>query len=101
MLDEQGEAAIVAEREKVYGDPRASHEAIAMGWASLLQPWAKQIARLEPVPPHVVALMMASLKIHRSRHVFHEDNYDDAHVYLGFAEKWQRERDAGIAKGVK
>jgi hypothetical protein len=85
------EAAIMVERQKVYGDPKQNHEGIAQGWAGILQPWAERIARGEPIPPHVVALMMAAMKLNRMRNVFHKDNYDDLRNYLAFAEAWQRE----------
>lgn len=82
--------AIRAERQKVYGDPKENHRGIAMMWACLLQPHAESIARLEPIPEHVVALMMTCLKVNRCRRVYHEDNYADAYSYLGFAEDWQK-----------
>jgi len=90
------EAAISLERRKVYGDPFVNHTGIAMGWAGLLQPWAAKIAAMEPLPPHVVALMMATLKTNRMRQAFKEDNYIDASVYLAFARAWQKEYDADL-----
>jgi hypothetical protein len=85
----EDQARISYERRKVYGDPRDNHRGIAMAWAGLLQPHAERIARLEPIPEHVVALMMAALKLNRMRNVYHADNYDDASVYFGFAQAWQ------------
>ncbi|MFG0246077.1 MAG: DUF6378 domain-containing protein [Phycisphaerales bacterium JB052] len=82
---------LLRSRSTIYGDPRENHRAIAMAWATLLHPHAKKIANLEPIPEHTVALMMAMFKLCRSRRVFHADNYDDARVYLGFAEQWQGE----------
>jgi hypothetical protein len=90
------EQQITAERQKVYGDPLTNHHGIAMAWAGLLQPWHDQIKRCVPVPPHVVALMLAGgMKVNRCRLVYHADNYDDAAVYLKFANEWQRAFDAG------
>lgn len=83
--------AIKAERRKVYGDPLENHRGIAQAWAGLLQPHWEKIRDGVPVPPHVVALLMAALKMNRCRIVFHQDNYDDLLNYLEFAEEWQRE----------
>lgn len=84
------EATISFERRKVYGDPFDNHRGIAMAWAGLLQPHWESIRYLKPLEPHVVALLMAGLKLNRMRNVFHQDNYDDCRVYLGFAQGWQR-----------
>lgn len=81
--------AIKDSRQQVYGPPRENHEGIAQMWASILQPWAPVIARCDPLPPHIIALLMTLLKINRMRLVFHEDNYDDASIYLSFARSWQ------------
>jgi len=83
--------AIILERGKVYGPPRENHEGIAQMWAPMLRPWAAAIQRGEPLPPHVVALLMALLKIDRMRLVYHPDNYPDAANYLRFAEEWQKD----------
>lgn len=91
------EARVSIERRKVYGDPWINHLGIAQSWAGLLQPWSLQIAAMKPLPPHVVALLMAALKGNRKRVVFHEDNYTDGRVYDRFAETWQREHFANPA----
>lgn len=82
------------ERCQIYGDPRENHRAIALAWAALLHPHAEKIANLEPIPEHTIALMMAMFKLCRSRRAFQQDNYDDARVYLGFAQRWQAEGSA-------
>jgi hypothetical protein len=82
---------IIAERQKVYGEPKQNHQFIAQAWTGLLHPHAEAIARGEPVPAHTVALMMAALKVDRMRLTFHQDNFDDAEVYLKFAQQWQKE----------
>lgn len=82
-------AAIRAERGKVYGEPRANHQGIAMMWAPMLEPHWQAIKDQKPLPEHVVALLMALLKIDRMRLTFHADNYDDCANYLGFARQWQ------------
>lgn len=83
--------AVKNERQKVYGDPRENHAGIAQSWAGILQPWHEEIRRGEPVPPHVVALLMVQLKANRMRRVYHGDNFTDLRAYLDFAEEWQRE----------
>ena len=87
-------AKIKAERQKVYGDPRENHKGIAQMWACLLQPHAEAIAKMEPLPEHVVAMMMAALKLNRMRRVFHQDNYDDLTAYISFAREWQKDHDS-------
>lgn len=91
-LDER-QARIAQTRSRTYGDPRENHQAIAQAWSGLLQPHAHALANMEPLPEHVVALMLAMLKVCRARIRYHEDNYDDACVYLGFAHAWQREHE--------
>lgn len=86
MTDEK----IKAERQKVYGDPLENHKGIAQMWAPLLQPHADAIKAGEPIPPHVVALLMCALKLDRMRIAYHEDNYADLRNYLSFAQEWQR-----------
>ena len=85
---------IKAERQKVYGDPRENHKGIAQMWACLLQPHAEAIAKMEPLPEHTVAMMMAALKLNRMRRVFHQDNYDDLTAYISFAREWQKDHDS-------
>lgn len=88
---------ILAERGKVYGEPKQNHEGIAMMWAPMLEPHWQDIRDQKPLPPHVVALLMVLLKVDRMRITWHQDNYDDARNYLGFAEKWQKESKGGDA----
>ena len=89
------EACIAHERQKVYGDPKVNHDGIAQAWAGLLQPYALDIAAMRPIPAHVVALMMAALKMNRMRMVHHEDNFDDLNVYMAFARTWSKEAETG------
>lgn len=79
------------DRGRVYGNPAENHDGIAQMWASLLAPHWRDIRALRPLPRWVVALLMVGLKLNRMRRVFHEDNFDDLGVYLGFAKDWQRE----------
>lgn len=84
------QAEIAHERQKVYGDPKVNHDGIAQAWAGILQPYAVHMAEMKPLPAHVVALLMAALKMNRMRMVFHEDNFEDLSVYMSFAKAWQR-----------
>lgn len=77
-------------RGLVYGDPKENHQGIAKIWAPLLQPHWEDIKLGEPLPAHVVALLMAGVKLDRMRRVYSYDNYLDAIVYLSFAHEWQR-----------
>lgn len=78
------------DRQAIYGDPVENHRGIAMQWAPMLQPHWEAIRDMQALPPHVVALLMALVKVNRMRRVFHADNYDDAQIYLNtFAREWQ------------
>ena len=83
----EAEARISLERRQVYGDPYQNHYGIAQSWAGLLQVWAPRIARGEPIPPHVVALMMAALKTNRCRLQFGLDTGDLIRGLVAFAER--------------
>lgn len=91
MTADQSERSeqLIKERGRVYGDALLGHTNIGMAWTAILQQHYG-IALPNIIPPEIVALMMASLKIHRATRVFHQDNYDDAFVYLGFANKFQK-----------
>jgi len=79
---------IIAERGKVYGDPRDSHVNIGLSWTGLFQQHYG-ITLPHVVPPSLVAQMMVVFKMNRAARVFHEDNYVDAHAYVGFAQSFQ------------
>lgn len=81
--------ATIAERGKVYGDARLSHENIGLSWTGLIQ--QHYGIRLDhPLPASLVAQMMVTFKMQRAARVFHADNYLDAGVYMGFAEDFQK-----------
>ena len=82
-------ADTIAERGKVYGDPKESHANIGLSWTALLQQHFG-IQLDHPIPASLVAQMMVVFKMQRSARVFHEDNYVDAHAYVRFAEEMQR-----------
>jgi hypothetical protein len=80
------------ERGKVYGSPRSSHANIGLSWSAILQQHYG-ITLDHPIPDFVVALMMTTFKCQRSARVFKEDNYDDGAVYLGFAKRFQQNKE--------
>jgi hypothetical protein len=92
-------AAVKHERQKIYGPPRENHEGIAAAWTALLQPWHIEIRDGKPLPPHVVALCMAAMKMNRMRRVYHADNFTDIAAYLSFVQEWQQ--DAPLPASVE
>lgn len=85
---------IIAERGKVYGDPRLSHENIGLSWTALIQQHYGMTLS-HPLPDWLVELMMVGFKLNRSARVFHADNYLDARAYLQFAETDQKQHELG------
>lgn len=92
-LDEAN-ARLSLERRQIYGDPYQNHRGIAQSWAGILQPWWDRIRRGEHLPPHVVALLMVQVKTSRCRLKHHQDNFDDAEVYLAFTSAFQKRWEA-------
>lgn len=92
VVDRETFDSVRGSRGAVYGDPYYNHAGIACQWAPLLKEWAQDIHEGCPLPPHVVALLLTSLKVNRCRlpGVFHEDNYTDMAIYAGMARDWQR-----------
>lgn len=76
------------ERGKIYGDPQLSHENIGMAWTGLIQQHFS-IRLAKPIPSFLVSLMMVQFKAQRSARVYHQDNFDDLHVYAQFAQEAQ------------
>lgn len=81
--------AIEFKRGKVYGDPAESHTNIGLTWTGLIQQHYG-IHLDHPIPNYLVAQMMVSFKMQRSTRVFKVDNYDDAHIYTDFAQRFQQ-----------
>ena len=87
------DAAIMAERSRIYGDAQLCHDSIGKAWAGLLQ---QHFGReVEPLPPHLVALMMAALKGVLAVRVYHADNYVDLRNYAAIAEEAQQKATKG------
>lgn len=89
-LSSSTEAALIKGRGSVYGDPRKSHEDIAHVWHALLESWYQ--IKLPPLPPHVVAAMMAGMKLCRLTKPFgyDSDSAADARVYVQFAHEFRQ-----------
>lgn len=81
-------ADTIAERGKVYGDPKDSHTNIGLAWTGLIQQHYG-IKFDHPIPAFVVALMLVQFKASRSAKVYHADNFIDAHAYVKFADDFQ------------
>ena len=92
------EAAIAHERQAIYGDARLSHENIGLSWTGLIQQHYG-IKLDHPLPDWLVEIMMTSFKLQRSCRVFHQDNFDDARVYLAFAERDMRCAHTNLSDG--
>lgn len=85
---------IRAERETIYGDPFVCHAAIGAVWGGILTQ-AGFCPVGTTIPPHIVATMMAGLKIVRSSTrgaPHHQDSYDDAAVYTIFSDEFHPRR---------
>lgn len=81
--------ATIAERGKIYGDPRESHTNIGLAWTALIN--QHYGCRLDhPLPPSLVAQMMVAFKMQRAARVYHADNYVDAHAYTQFTDEFQQ-----------
>lgn len=87
--NDQSVKDVVAERGKVYGDPKQGHTNIGLAWTGIVQQHFG-ITLDHPIPPEIVALMMCAFKVQRACRVFKADNYLDLRAYLGFAEEFQR-----------
>ena len=83
--------ALLDERGKDWGDPVATHEAIALVWTGLLR--RKLIKDIEP---HEVATMMSGLKL--VRHTINPDNpdsLDDSDAYTEINRRCVRAQNPG------
>jgi hypothetical protein len=85
---------IIAQRGKVYGDPKQSHINIGFSWTGLIQQHYG-ITLEHPIPASLVAQMLVNFKMQRAWRVFHTDNFDDAHAYTQFAQEFQKQEQEG------
>ena len=88
------------ERGTQYGGIELSHESIGLVWQGVLQSYYQK--PIPPIPPHVVALMMAGLKTSRAATPlgYQEDDYLDFMNYANFGSELdpQRKGDNDDAK---
>jgi len=82
----------IAERGKIYGDPKESHTNIGLSWTGLIQQHYG-ITLDHPIPPELVAMMMVTFKVQRSTRVYHKDNFVDGSAYLRFVEEFQKPKE--------
>lgn len=96
-MDNEKLKKIVEERASNYGYPGVCFSAIAMAWSAIIIQANQHISELQTslnLEADSVAAMMAVLKIIRaSTGTYHQDNFDDAHIYLNFCEDFQKERN--------
>jgi len=83
------ERKIFEQRQKRYGNFVDAHENLGLIWTGLIQNYF-QIKLPEPIPSHLVLLMMAASKLNRAvaeKDLIDSDNYDDAKIYAEMAKK--------------
>ena len=73
--------AVMGDRQESYGDPEDNLGRIGLLWSAWLG---------KTVSGHDVAVMLALVKISRSAHTHHRDNYVDGIGYLALAERLGR-----------
>ena len=82
--------SVCQQRQSVYGSPEVMQEQLAAHWTALLRAhYQDSHPDLPPIPPHLVGLMMACLKLHRCAVPYDKkdaDSYVDLHNYIDFSE---------------
>lgn len=87
---------ITAARHKIYGDPKVSHEAIGYAWRAILQNSFQGII-IPPISADLVALLFAAYKLVRAaRPPYHQDSFDDAQIYIEFAEHFKSGKEVKV-----
>ncbi len=82
--------AIENNRASVYGDPKISHTAIGYTWRGILQNRFHDLV-IPEINASLVAELLAGFKLTRaSRPTFHQDSFDDLHVYVDFSERFRK-----------
>lgn len=82
-------ADVAKNRESVYGSPETMQQCLADHWTALLRAYHQNDA-LPAIPPRLVGLMLAMLKVHRAAvntKKKDRDSYVDVHNYIDFAER--------------
>lgn len=80
---------VLKSRAREHGDALVGGTQLGRTWAALLSDHFKIV--IEDIPPHVVYLMLSSLKTHRAvrPQVYNEDDYVDIHGYAHLAKELQ------------
>lgn len=86
--------AILEDRGRDYGPVRFGAEQTGRVWAAIISEQLQ--TEIPDIPPHVVLLMMAAMKINRAVRPFRQkqDNYTDGIAYVQLAE------DAFLEEGI-
>lgn len=95
---------ILEERGRIYGDAVDTHEEIGKIWSIIISRYNDIPLSLE-IPPHIVALCMASLKIVRASKQSgesHTDSFDDMEGYIRIARKSVQRtcQECGVEEGI-
>ncbi len=97
--DKEIQEQIVQDRGALYGDIRRGHTLLGEAWRVLLAEYWQ--VGVDTIPPHIVCLMLAQLKLLRAARPFqyHRDSCDDAINYTQFALDLQEEdHSRGVPK---
>lgn len=91
MKDEHED--LIAERGKIYGDPKESHEAIATLWSGWLQ---SRYGVALPLDAEDAAMMLHLMKCARigralQQETAYQDNWNDGEVYWNFAKQFEQQ----------
>ena len=78
---------VIRSRQRQYGPPLHGHACLGKAWTALINEHLQ--TKLVDLPPHLVCLMLASLKLHRAAKPFEvtPDTYLDARNYTTLAER--------------
>jgi hypothetical protein len=85
-ITDEAQRIVNGDRNVAYGEPEDDLAFIGQAWAATLNSFY-QVDEMHPLPAHIVALMMAQLKIIRYAHKPHRDGLVDLVGYALCAEK--------------
>lgn len=96
------EQKIFEQRQKRYGHFIDAHENLGLVWTGLIQNYFR-IKLSEPIPSHLVLLMMAASKLNRAvaeKDLPDSDNYNDNKIYIEMAkqakENYEEQKDESL-----
>lgn len=79
---QEAERLVSSDRQSSYGHPSEDFSKTGRIWGALLSKWAKETNGDSPIPPQLVGLCMAGLKLSREVHLHKRDNLVDAAGYI-------------------